>query len=199
MERRRVNRMREAIGKFAHNFMLSALLLAITGATAFATSNTRTSAPNGSAQYETCLTNQVRHQLVMLPWLSVFDNLEYRVEGNKVVLSGEVVRPVLKDDAANAVKHIEGVEAVENDIEVLPLSNFDDQIRRQELRAIYGFPSLQRYGLGTMPTIHIIVKNGQVTLEGVVSDQGDKDVAGIRANAVANVFSVTNNLRVEKS
>jgi hyperosmotically inducible protein len=191
--------MREAIREFAHNFMLSALLLAMTGATAFAGSNNRTSAPNGSAQYEIWLTNQVRHQLVMLPWLSVFDNLEYRVEGNKVVLSGEVVRPVLKDDAANAVKHIEGVEAVENDIEVLPLSNFDDQIRRQELRAIYGFPSLQRYGLGTMPSIHIIVKNGHVTLEGVVSDQGDKDVAGIRANGVANVFSVTNNLRVEKS
>ena len=191
--------MRAMIRKFTQNFMISALLLAMTGATAFAASNTKTSAPNGSDQYEAWPTNQVRHQLVMLPWLSVFDNLEYRVEGNKVVLSGEVVRPVLKDDAANAVKHIEGVEAVENNIEVLPLSNFDNQIRRQELRAIYGFPSLQRYGLGTMPSIHIIVKNGHVTLEGVVSDQGHKDVAGIRANGVANVFSVTNNLRVEKS
>ena len=191
--------MREMIRKFANNFIMFALLLALAGTSAFAASNTKTSAPNGSDQYEAWLTNQVRHQLVMLPWLSVFDNLEYRVEGNKVVLSGEVVRPVLKDDAANAVKHIEGVEAVENDIEVLPLSNFDNQIRRQELRAIYGFPSLQRYGLGTMPSIHIIVKNGHVTLEGVVSDQGDKDVAGIRANGVANVFSVTNNLRVEKS
>jgi hyperosmotically inducible periplasmic protein len=191
--------MRDAIRKFVNNFMLSALLLAMTGASAFAASNTRTSAPNGSAQYEAWLTNQVRRQLVMLPWLSVFDNLEYRVEGNKVVLSGEVVRPVLKDDAANAVKHIEGVESVENDIEVLPLSNFDNQIRRQELRAIYSFPSLQRYGLGTMPSIRIIVKNGHVTLEGAVSDQSDKNAAGIRANGVANVFSVTNNLRVEKS
>lgn len=191
--------MREMIRKFANNFIMFALLLALVGTSAFAASNTKTSAPNGSDHYEAWLTNQVRHQLVMLPWLSVFDNLEYRVEGGKVVLSGEVVRPVLKDDAANAVKHIEGVEAVENNIEVLPLSNFDDQIRRQELRAIYGFPSLQRYGLGTMPSIHIIVKNGHVTLEGVVSDQGDKDAAGIRANGVANVFSVTNNLRVEKS
>jgi hyperosmotically inducible protein len=191
--------MREIIRKFADNFLLFALLLAMVSTSALAASNTRKPTPNGSAQYEAWLTNQVRHQLVMLPWLSVFDNLEYKVEGNKVVLSGEVVRPVLKDDAANAVKHIEGVETVENNIEILPVSNFDDQIRRQELRAIYGFPSLQRYGLGTMPSIRIIVKNSHVTLEGAVSDQGDKNVAGIRANGVANVFSVTNNLRVEKS
>lgn len=191
--------MREIIRKFADNFLMFALLLAMVATSALAASNTRKPAPNGSAQYEAWLTNQVRHQLVMLPWLSVFDNLEYKVEGNKVVLSGEVVRPVLKDDAANAVKHIEGVETVENNIEILPVSNFDDQIRRQELRAIYGFPSLQRYGLGSMPSIRIIVKNGRVTLEGAVSDQGDKNVAGIRANGVANVFSVTNNLRVEKS
>ena len=191
--------MREIIRKFADNFLMFALLLAMVATSALAASNTRKPAPNRSAQYEAWLTNQVRHQLVMLPWLSVFDNLEYKVEGNKVVLSGEVVRPVLKDDAANAVKHIEGVETVENNIEILPVSNFDDQIRRQELRAIYGFPSLQRYGLGTMPSIRIIVKNGHVTLEGAVSDQGDKNVAGIRANGVANVFSVTNNLRVEKS
>jgi hyperosmotically inducible protein len=191
--------MREAIRKFANKFMIFALLFAMAGTRAFAAPNARMPAPNGSAQFEAWLTNQVRHQLVMLPWLTVFDNLEYRVEGNRVVLSGEVVRPVLKDDAANAVRHIEGVEAVQNNIEVLPVSNFDDQIRRQELRAIYGFPSLQRYGLGTMPSIRIIVKNGQVTLEGAVSDQGDKNMAGIRANGVANVFSVTNNLRVEKS
>ena len=191
--------MREIIRKFADNFMMFALLLAMVATSALAASNTRKPAPNRSVQYEAWLTNQVRHQLVMLPWLSVFDNLEYKVEGNKVVLSGEVVRPVLKDDAANAVKHIEGVETVENNIEILPVSNFDDQIRRQELRAIYGFPSLQRYGLGTMPSIRIIVKNGHVTLEGAVSDQGDKNVAGIRANGVANVFSVTNDLRVEKS
>jgi osmotically-inducible protein OsmY len=191
--------MKKAIRKFANNFMMFALLFALAGTSAFAAPNTRKPAPNGSAQYEAWLTNQVRHQLVMLPWLSVFDNLEYRVEGNKVVLSGEVLRPILKDDAANAVKHIEGVEAVENNIEVLPVSNFDDQIRRQELRAIYGSPSLQRYGLGTMPSIRIIVKNGHVTLEGAISDQSDKNLAGIRANGVANVFSVTNNLRVEKS
>ncbi len=147
---------------------------------------------------EAALAEQVRHQLVMLPWYSVFDNLQYTVQGNEVVLSGEVVRPVVKDEAASAVKHIKGVQEVDDQIEVLPLSPFDNQIRRAELREIYSFPSLQRYGMGTMPSIHIIVKNGHVTLEGVVDNQSDKDVAGLRANGVPNVFSVTNNLRVLK-
>jgi hyperosmotically inducible periplasmic protein len=191
--------MRTSIGKLAQRFLMLTLLVTLAGTSAFAASSTTAPAPNGSPQYEAWLSNQVRHNLVMLPWLSVFDNLQYQVAGNTVVLSGQVVRPVLKDDAANAVKHIEGVETVENKIEVLPLSPFDNQIRRQELRAIYGFPTLQRYGMGTMPSIHIIVKNGHVTLEGVVSDQSDKNVAGIQANGVLNVFSVTNNLRVEKS
>ena len=151
---------------------------------------------NQSPNSEAWLAGQVRHQLAMLPWYSVFDNLEYSVQGNKVVLAGQVVRPVLKDEAASAVKHIEGVEEVDNQIEVLPVSGFDDQIRRAELREIYSFPSLQRYGMGTIPGIHIIVNNGHVTLEGVVDNQTDKNLAGIRANSVPNVFSVTNNLRV---
>jgi hyperosmotically inducible periplasmic protein len=170
-----------------------------TGTSTFAGTKDKTPAPDGSPQYEAWLTKQVRHQLVMLPWYSVYDNLEYKVEGNKVTLSGAVVLPVLKDDAANAVKGVEGVEVVENNIEVLPASEFDEQIRREELHAIYSYPTLQRYGWGTMPSIHIIVKNGHVTLEGVVSDETDKNVANIRANAVPNVFSVTNNLRVQKS
>jgi hyperosmotically inducible periplasmic protein len=148
---------------------------------------------------EAVLADQVRHQLVMLPWYSVFDNLQYTVQGNEVILSGEVVRPVLKDDAASAVKRIKGVQEVDDHIEVLPLSSFDNQIRFAELREIYSFPSLQRYGLGTIPSIHIIVKNGNVTLEGAVDNQTDKDLAGLRANGVPNVFSVTNNLRVLKN
>jgi hyperosmotically inducible periplasmic protein len=153
-------------------------------------------APQDSGHYEVWLANQVQHQLLMLPWYSVFDNLEYRIEGNKVILSGEVVTPTIKSDAESAVKHIEGVQEVDNQIEVLPVSNFDNRIRWQELRTIYSFPSLQRYGMGTNPSIHILVKNGHVTLEGVVDNQADKDAAGIRANSVPNVFSVTNNLRV---
>jgi hyperosmotically inducible periplasmic protein len=163
---------------------------------AAASGSNRNQSPNGTQNWEAWLAGQVRHQLAMLPWYSVFDNLEYSVQGNKVVLAGQVVRPVLKDEAASAVKHIEGVEEVDNQIEVLPVSGFDDQIRRAELREIYSFPSLQRYGMGTIPGIHIIVNNGHVTLEGVVDNQTDKNLAGIRANSVPNVFSVTNNLRV---
>jgi hyperosmotically inducible periplasmic protein len=139
---------------------------------------------------------EVRHVLVMLPYYSVFDNLEFKVEGDAVTLMGEVTQPALKSDAENAVKGIEGVEHVANRIEVLPVSPDDDRIRREEFRAIFGFPSLNRYAIHAVPSIHIVVKNGHVTLEGVVANAGDKNVAGIQANGVSGVFSVTNNLRV---
>jgi hyperosmotically inducible periplasmic protein len=181
---------------------LAAGLLALPLATALASTNAlaageKEQAPRDTAKYEAWLTKEVRHELVMLPWYSLFDNLEYKVEGNKVILTGQVVRPSLKDDAARAVKSIEGVEAVDNRIEVLPLSAMDDQLRGAEFRAIYGQPSLQRYAQGAVPPIHIIVKNGHVTLEGAVATAADKNVAGIQANSVPNVFSVTNNLRVD--
>lgn len=138
----------------------------------------------------------VRHELVMLPYYSIFDNLAYRVDGNTVTLYGQVTRPVLKSDAEHVVKHIEGVDRVVNNIEVLPLSPFDDRIRRAEYRAIFGYGPMYRYAMGANPSIHIIVDNGHVTLEGVVANQGDKNIAGIRANGVPGVFSVTNNLQV---
>jgi hyperosmotically inducible protein len=142
----------------------------------------------------------VRHELVMLPWLTVFDNLAYKVDDGTVTLYGQVRNPVIKDEAAGAVKKIEGVEKVNNQIEILPVSFVDEHIRRQEARAIYGFNStLFRYSMGTMPPIRIIVKNGNVTLEGVVDNQTDKNIAGIRANEVPGVFSVTNHLQVEGS
>src|SRR5277367_2494368 len=144
------------------------------------------------------LTEKVRHQLVMLPYFSVFDNLAYRVDGNIVTLYGEVTRPVLKSDAEHAVKHLEGVAQVVDNIKVLPLSPFDSQIRRAEYRAIFGYSGLYRYAMGTIPSIHIIVDNGHVTLIGVVSNEMDKNLAGIRANGVPGVFSVTNDLQVEK-
>ncbi len=145
------------------------------------------------------LAKEVRHQLVLLPYYSVFDNLAYKVEGDKVTLEGQVVRPTLKSDAEGAVKSIEGVASVVNDIEVLPLSPMDDQIRRATYRAIYGEAGLSRYAESAVPSIHIIVKNGNVTLEGVVDSEGDKNIASIRANGVANVFSVKNNLVVASS
>jgi len=144
------------------------------------------------------LSDKVRHELVMLPYFSVFDNLAYRVDGATVTLYGEVTRPILKSDAGGVVKHIEGVSQVVNNIKVLPLSPFDSQIRRAEYRAIFGYSSLYRYAMGSVPSIHIIVENGHVTLTGVVSNQMDKNLAGIRANGVPGVFSVTNDLQVEK-
>ena len=152
--------------------------------------------PADTANYQSWLGNQVRHQLVMLPFYSLFDNLEYRIDGNNVTLLGQVVRPDLKADAESAVKHIEGVGTVTNQIEVLPLSPMDNQIRRAEYRAIFGFGSLYRYGMGAIPSIHIIVGNGHVTLVGVVDNEADKNMANIRANGVPGVFSVTNDLRV---
>ena len=145
------------------------------------------------------LADKVRHQLVMLPYYNIFDNLAYRVDGNTVTLYGEVTRPVLKSDAERAVKHIEGVAQVVNQIKVLRLSPFDDQIRRATYRAIFSYGGLYRYAMGANPSIHIIVDNGHVTLEGVVSSQMDKNIAGIRANGVPGVFSVTNDLRVDRS
>jgi hyperosmotically inducible protein len=144
------------------------------------------------------ITKEVRHELVMLPYLDVFDNLAYKVDGYNVTLMGQVTTPTLKSDAGNVVKRIEGVEKVDNQIEVLPLSPNDDRIRRALYGAIYGFPSLQKYAMGVQQPIRIIVKNGNATLEGVVDNQGDKDTANIRASAVPGVFSVTNNLQVVK-
>lgn len=145
------------------------------------------------------LENKVRHELVSLPYLNVFDDVSFRVEGNTVTLFGQVTQPILKSDAENAVKYIEGVKRVENQIEVLPLSPFDNQIRLSEYRAIFGFAPLQRYGLGVLPSIRIVVKNGHVTLTGVVSNETDRKIAYMRANSVSGVFSVDNQLRVEKS
>jgi hyperosmotically inducible protein len=150
------------------------------------------------AKYTAWLQKEVRHQLVMLSYYTVFDNLEYHVEGDKVILSGQVTRPVLKSDAENSVKSLEGVSQVVNNIEVLPPSPMDDQLRHSLFRAIYADATLSRYAWPVVQSIHIIVNGGRVTLEGVVDNEGDKNIAGIRANGVPGVFSVQNNLRVEK-
>ena len=145
------------------------------------------------------MVRQVRHELVMIPQLSIFDNLAYRVDGNTVILLRQVRNPIIKDEAQSAVKRIEGVQQVDNQIEVLPTSFNDDRIRRQVARAIFNEPRLFEYAVQPVPPIHIIVKNGHVSLEGVVANQGDKDVAGIRANGVPGVFSVQNDLQAENS
>ena len=144
------------------------------------------------------LVREVRHELVMLPYYGVFDNLAYRVDGAKVTLFGQVVRPTLKSDAENVVKKIEGVERVDNEIEVLPLSPNDDRIRRAAYRQIFSRTGLERYQMGAVPPIHIIVKNGNITLVGVVDNEGDKNLAGIAANGVPGAFKVNNELTVGK-
>jgi hyperosmotically inducible protein len=144
------------------------------------------------------LVKNVRHELVMLPYYSVYDNLAYRVDGAKVSLFGQVTRPTLKKDAENVVKRIEGVDSVVNEIEVLPNSPNDDRLREALFRAIYGKAQLNRYALMAVPPIHIIVKNGNVTLVGWVANEGDKTVADLAAKGVPGVFSVKNELGVEK-
>ena len=141
-----------------------------------------------SAKTEERITREVRHELLMLPYFGVFDNIAYKVDGSTVTLLGQVVRPVLKSDAENAVKRIEGVDKVDNQIEVLPPSTMDDRLRVRLFRAIYQYPGLQRYELGVQKPIRIIVKNGRVTLEGVVDSESDKNLAGIRANSVSGTF-----------
>ena len=145
------------------------------------------------------IVKEVHHELVMLPFYGVFDNLAYKVDPDgTVTLFGQVVLPTLKSDAENVVKRIEGVEKVVNKIEILPVSPLDDRIRRATYQAIYGNEVLNQYQLRAVPPIHIIVKNGHITLEGVVARQMDKQIAGIQANQVPGVFSVTNNLQVEE-
>src|SRR5271168_1031201 len=145
----------------------------------------------------TPLENNVRHELVMLPYLNLFDDISFRVDGSTVTLFGEVTQPVLKSEAGSVVNHLEGVTRVDNQIEVLPLSSMDDNIRARAYRAVFAGP-LFRYSMGTLPPIHIIVKNVNVTLRGVVSNQGDSQIAYMRVNGLAGVFSVKNELQVVK-
>lgn len=171
--------------------VLSIPLVAASKATPAATSQ-------GLDQDQARLAKQVRHELLMLPFLSVFDNLQFSLEGNDtVVLSGQVVKPALKSGAGNVVRRVEGITKVVNDIEVLPLSPFDNRIRAAEYRAIFSQPGLDRYAMQPISPIRIIVKNGNVTLIGVVASTMDKQLAGIAANTVPNVFNVKNELTVE--
>jgi hyperosmotically inducible periplasmic protein len=175
--------------------ILFASLLAL--ATVGTAQDTQRDQPSAKAQER--IIKEVRHELLMLPYFGVFDYIAFKVDGFNVTLLGEVVRPTLKSDAENVVKHIEGVEKVDNQIEVLPPSPMDDRLRVRLFRAIYQYPALQKYELGVQKPIRIIVKNGHVTLEGVVDSDGDKNLAGLRANSVSGIFSVTNNLQVSKS
>jgi hyperosmotically inducible protein len=144
------------------------------------------------------VTKQVKHELVTLPYYGVFDNLAYQVDGNTVTLSGQVTRPSTRHDAERRVARIQGVERVVNQIEVLPLSGFDDSVRVSAYRTIFSTGGLYRYAMGANPSIHIVVNRGHLTLEGVVANEGDRRLANIVANGIPGVFSVTNNLRTDR-
>jgi hyperosmotically inducible protein len=152
-----------------------------------------------SARSQERIIREVRHELLTLPYFGVFDYIAYKVNGSTVTLLGQVVRPSLKSDAENAVKHIEGVEKVDNQIEVLPPSPMDDGLRIRLYRSIYDYAPLEKYALGIQKPIRIIVKSGRVTLEGVVDSEADKNLVNTRANLVPGIFSVTNNLQVTPS
>jgi hyperosmotically inducible protein len=141
---------------------------------------------------------KIRKELVTLPFYGVFDNLAYSFDGGTATLYGQVVRPTTRSDAERRVRKIAGVSQVVNQIEVLPLSSFDDSIRQRAYRQIFGTAGLYRYAMGANPSLHIVVNRGHVTLEGVVSNEGDRRLARIAALQVPGVFSVTNNLRLDR-
>ena len=171
-------------------------LIAIAATLAIAASAV-VAAPTESSTHQQVM-EQVRHELVTLPYYGVFDNLSYKVEGNTVTLYGQVVRPTTRKDAEQRVAMIEGVQQVVNNIEVLPLSSFDDSIRVRTYRTLFRTGSLYRYAMGANPSIHIVVNRGHLTLEGVVGNKMDKQLAYIAASGVPGVFSVTNNLQAER-
>ena len=168
--------------------MLFAALLAVSAG------NCAASDPKGQPG---SLTDEVRHALVMLPWYGVFDEIAFTTDSSgNVTLTGKVTWPVLKSDAETAVKHLNGVRKVINDIEVLPLSRFDDSIRIATYRAIFSRPGFEKYAIQAVSPIRIIVENGNVTLNGVIGSSFDKQVADMAARSVPGVFSVTDNLTI---
>src|ERR1051325_1411550 len=180
--RRRCRRL-EIMLRMKNKIMALAVVVFVAASTAMAASD----AGRDDVNYQTA--NQIRKSILKLPYYGVFDNIAFSVNGDTVTLYGQVVRPSTKSDAAKRVAKIEGVDRVVNKIEVLPLSNFDDAIRVRTYRAVFSKGSLYRYAAGTNPSVHIIVKNGRVTLEGVVANQADKNLANIAANSVPGVFA----------
>lgn len=169
-------------------------VFAITTSGAFAASPVKNDTPQLSN-----IEKKVRKELISASWDGVFDNLAFEVNGSTVTLYGQVYRPITRSRAEKFVKGINGIEQVINKIEVLPLSGFDDRIRGQAVRSVNDTAGLYRYLLGTNPSLRIIVRRGHVTLEGMVSDETDKRLAFFAVNSIPGVFSVTNNLRTERS
>ena len=179
-------------------YRFASLLGALVLTASFAAANTTTN-EQGDRLAQQRVAKNVRKALVTLPFYGVFDNLAYQVEGDTVTLHGQVVRPSTRSDAERRVSKIAGVGRVVNQIEVLPLSSFDDSIRARAYRSVFNTGGLYRYAMGANPSIHIVVNRGQLTLEGVVGNRLDSRLAEMAARQVSGAFSVTNNLRVEGS
>ena len=177
---------------------LQILFAVVLGLGAITPAFARSDLQSGNQLLEQRLSGEVHHELAMIPEFTIFDNLSYRIDGGTVTLYGQVRNGFIKGEAESRVKHLQGVQSVNNQIEVLPASFNDDRIRRQVARALFSDSRLSTYSIQSVPPIHIIVKNGHVDLEGVVRVQADKDTAFIRANGVPGVFSVDNNLQVEQ-
>ena len=156
--------------------------------------------PQSSDPVENNIAKEVRHELLMLPYYSLFDDLEYDVQGRTVTLSGSLTseHAVTKSEAENVVKRIEGVDKVVDNIKLLPPSPLDEQARVRVYRSLASTGSLSRYFWEAAPSMHIVVDNQRVTLKGFVNNQMDKNLATIAANQVPGVFQVTNELRVVK-
>jgi hyperosmotically inducible protein len=156
-----------------------------------------TALASGPTNKAETLADEVRHQLILLPYYSVFDNLEFTIKDqDTVLLTGQVTWPAVKSDAEAAVRSIKGVRNIENNIEILPVSRFDDSIRWATYRAIFSRPGFEKYAIQAVSPIRIIVRNGNVTLEGYIGSQLDKTMADMAANSVPGVFSVTDNLKI---
>ena len=174
------------------------LFLAVLSVCDLAPAQQASTTPSGTSdRSRERMVRQIRHELVMLPYYGVFDNLAFRLDGSRLTLLGQVTRPTLKTAAEKVVKDIEGVETIDNQIEVFPVSPNDDRIRLGVYRAIYSHTALQRYGLQAVPPIHILVKNGNVVLEGVVANEADKNIANMQARGVSGVFNVVNHLHTD--
>ena len=178
--------------KTSLKLMLAAMLVAV--GSAMASADQMPAATDNDAQ----IVQKIVHEIRLYPRYTIFDNINVKVRDGEVDLAGQVSQPFKKADMGRIAQHVAGVRSVSNEIEVLPTSLFDDRLRLQVARSIYRDPSLSRYAIQAIPPIHIIVDNGHVTLEGVVNNDMEKTIAGVRASQVGLSFGqVVNNLRVE--
>jgi hyperosmotically inducible protein len=180
--------------RFLGRILMAAALLAGAGIAGAATYD-RAAGSRSDAD----IAKSITHELRMYPRYTIWDDVSFQVVNGQVELLGSVNQPFKKSDIERLARGVEGVTSVSDQIKVLPLSPFDDSLRIRVARAIYGYPAMSRYAMNPLPTIHIIVENGQVTLTGVVANEMDKNIAGLRASGAGLSFGpVINNLQVER-